>query len=110
MKLVVQFSLAIPLLVSCSCATLKDYKASHNQFLEDSAKKLNEPANKEQIKSTYFLMTPNPYEAGLLIDSFGTSAFDFMQCKVDKFNSRYPSSGVGNFNFKSYCEEVGGNK
>ncbi len=110
MKLVVQLSLVVPLLVNCGCASLRDYKKSHNQFLDDSTRKLNEPDTKEQMKTIYFSVMPNPSESVLLINYLGVSAFDYMQCKIDKFNARYPSSEFKNHNRKILCTDEGDDK
>ena len=104
MKLAVRLTLAISILLNCSCASLRDYKASHNQFLDNTIHKLNEAETKEQVETGYFLVVPNPYETGLQIDSLGTSAFDYMQCKIDKFNSRYPAADFGNYKDYPFCQ------
>ena len=110
MKFVVWLSLAIPSLLNCSCASLRNYKAAHNQFLDDATKQLNDPKTQEQIKDGYFSVVPNPYETGLLIDSAGASAFDYMQCKIDKFNARYPASNFGKHQRRAICNDEGSDK
>ena len=110
MKLAVRLTLAISILLNCSCASLRDYKASHNQFLDNTIHKLNEAETKEQVETGYFLVVPNPYETGLQIDSLGTSAFDYMQCKIDKFNARYPASNFGKHQRRAICNDEGSDK
>lgn len=111
LRLILQKYGKVSLLLSASilsgCTTLNAYKKSHNQFLDDSIKTLNAPETKEQIKAVYFTVMPDPFETVLSIDYLGTSTFDYMQCKIDKFNLRYPSSDFGKQNRRAICNDEG---